>query len=159
MSKRLGRLIALVASVLVLLVAATVTYLLLPPRQSGDVSVPGSDATPEQVVTAYLEALDSHDCDTAEAVMTEGAKESAKSWCEDVTNLTDVDVQDHFMERPKDSGHSWPAEVANVPVAFKLNWRHFHNDGSMDEGPTTWGYLLVRNSAESPWRIFDQGTG
>ena len=159
MSKRPGRLIALVASVLVLVVAAIVTYLLLPPRQTGDVSAPGSDATPQQVETAYLDALNSHDCDTAEAMTTEDAKESAKSWCEDVAKLTDVGVQDHLTERPKDSGHSYPAEVANVPVAFNLTWRHFHNDGSMDEGTTTWGYLLVRHSADSPWRIFDQGTG
>ena len=159
MFKGPGRLIALVATVLVLGVAATVAYLLLPPRQTSDVAVPAPDATPEQVVTAYLKALNAHDCDTAEAVMTEGAKDSAKSWCEDVASLTGVGVRDHFTERPKDSGHSAPEEVANVPVAFTLNWRPFHNDGSMDEGATTWGYLLVRDSADSPWRIFDQGTG
>ena len=110
-------------------------------------------------MTAYFDALNAHDCDTVEAVMSEGAKGSTKSWCEDVASLTDVDVRAHFMERPKDSGHSVPEEVANVPVTFNLNWRPFHNDGSMDEGATTWGYLLVRDSADSPWRIFDQGTG
>ena len=68
-------------------------------------------------------------------------------------------VRDHFTERPMDSGHSAPAEVAHVPVAFNVNWRPFHKDGSMNEGTTAWGYLLVRDSADSPWRIFDQGTG
>jgi hypothetical protein len=56
-------------------------------------------------------------------------------------------------------GHSPPEEVANVPVTVNLNWRPFHNDGSMDEGATAWGYLLLRETADSPWRIFDQGTG
>lgn len=154
-----GRLIAITASVLVLAVAATVAYLLLPPRKTADVAVPAPDATPEQVVTAYLDALNAHDCDAAQAVTTGGARDSAKSWCQDVTGLTDVDVRDHFAERPRWSGHSPSAEVANVPVTFDLDWRPFHSDGSMDEGATTWGYLLVRQSAGSPWRIFDQGTG
>ena len=146
-------------SLLVLGVAATAAYLLLPPRQTSSVSVPAPDATPEQVVTAYLEALNAHDCDTAVAVMTEEARASAESWCEDVASLTGVIVRGHVTERPQDSGHSTPEEVANVPVSFHLSWRPFHNDGSMDEGATTWSYLLVRDSADSPWRLFDQGTG
>lgn len=157
--KRPGRAIALVTSVLVLVVAATVTYLLLGPRQTSDVVEPVPNATPEQVVTAYLRALNAHDCGTAEAVMTEVAKDSARSWCEGVASLTDVVVRDHFAERPKWSGHSPPEEVANVPVTFDLDWRPFNIDDSMDEGATTWSYLLVRESADSRWRIFDQGTG
>jgi hypothetical protein len=158
-SRSPGRVITLVAGALVLVVAATVAYLLLASRQTGDVAVPPPNATPKQVVTAYLDALNAHDCGTAEAVMTDSAKDRAESWCEDVASLTDVDVRDHFMESPKWSGHSPSEEVARVPVTFNLNWRPFHNDGSMDEGTTLWGYLLVRETADSPWRIFDQGTG
>ena len=80
-------------------------YLLLPPRQTSDVARPALDATPEQVVTAYLDALDAHDCDTAEAMMTESAEDSATSWCKDVASLTDVVVGDHFAERPRGLGH------------------------------------------------------
>jgi hypothetical protein len=149
----------LLVAVLLVVVAATATYLLLPPRQTHDVGVPPSDASPEQVVTAYLDALNAHDCDTAQALMTADAEDSAKSWCEDVASLTNVDVHDHFTERPEDSGHTAPDEVANVPVGFDLNWRLFHSDGSMEEGATAWGYLLVRSTPDSPWRIFDEGTG
>jgi hypothetical protein len=145
--------------VLVLVVAAGVAYLSLPPRQTSDVVVPSPDAIPEQVVMTLIDALNAHDCHTAEAVMTEGAKEGAKSWCEAVDSLTDVGVGDHHTERPQETGHSPPEEVANVPVTFNLNWRPFRNDGSMDEGATSWGYLLVRDSAHAPWRIFDQGVG
>ena len=72
---------------------------------------------------------------------------------------TDVDVRDHVTERPGDSGRAAPDEVAHVPVTFDLSWRPFHDDGSMSEGATTWGYLVVRSSADSPWRIADQGVG
>ena len=159
MPKRSGWLIALVVAGLAVVVAATAAYLLLPPRQTGDVAAPPRDATPEQVVTAYLDALNAHDCDTAAALMIASAEGSARLWCEDVASLKDVDVRDHFMELPEYSGHSAPDEVANVPVNFDLTWRPFHNDGSMDEGATTWGYLLVRDSPDAPWRIFDQGVG
>lgn len=133
---RSRRIVALVVGVVVLIVVGVVAYLLLPPRQSDDVAVPANDTTPEQVVTAYLDALNAHDCDTAEAVMTSDAQDSATMWCSKVASLTDVDVRDHFTERPEDSGHSAPEEVVNVPVTFDLDWRLFHNDGSMDEGTT-----------------------
>lgn len=159
MLKGSGRLITFVIALLVVVVAATVIYLLLPPHQTGDVATPAADASPEQVVTAYVNALNAHDCHTAESLMTAGAKEDAKSWCEDVASLTNVNIDHHTTEPPQASGHSAPDEVANISVTFDLSWRPFHDDGSMDEGRTVWGYLLVRGSAHSPWRIFDQGTG
>lgn len=149
----------LVASVLVLVVGATAAFVVLPPRQTSDVAVPPPGATPQRVVAAYLKALNAHDCDTAEALTTQSAKDSAMSWCTDVASLSGVRVRDHFAERPEWSGGSASEQVSDVPVTFDLNWRLFHNDGSMDEGATTWGYLLVRDAADSPWRIFDQGTG
>ncbi len=157
MPKRPGRVIALVGSVSAIAVGAGA--LLLPPRQTGDVAVPPGDATPEQVVAAYLDALNAHDCDTAEALTTAGAGDQATSWCEDVARLTDLDVGDHHLEPPEHSGRSALDEVANVPVTFDLSWRLLHDDGSMDEGATTWSYLLVRDADSSPWRIVDQGMG
>nr|WP_253945453.1 DUF4829 domain-containing protein [Nocardioides sp. zg-DK7169] len=148
-----------VLGVSVVIVVGVVAYLLLLPRQSDHIAVPAHNATPEQVVTAYLDALNAHDCDTAETVMASDAKDSARSWCRQVASLTDVDVRDHFTERPELSGRSAPEEVANVPVTFDVDWRLFHGDVSMPEGTTTWGYLLVRDSPDSPWRIFGQGTG
>ena len=157
--ERSGRLIGLVASVLVVAVAATAVFLMLPPRQTSEVAVPAPGATPEEVVTAYLRALTAHDCDTAEALTTLGEKDNAVSWCKDVASLSAVHVRPHSDERPKWSGRSPTEQVSNVPVTFVLDWRRFHDDGSMDEGATTWGYLLVRDSTGSPWRIFDQGVG
>lgn len=159
MLTRRGRLIALAVAVSVALVATTAAYLLLPPRQTGDVALPPREASPEDVVAAYLKAVNAHDCDAAAALMAPGAEGQATAWCEDVASLTDVDVRDHVTERPGDSGHAAPDEVAHVPVTFDLSWRPFHDDGSMSEGATTWGYLVVRSSADSPWRIADQGVG
>lgn len=159
MFKGSRRIFVLLLGVAVLLVLGVGASSLLPPRKSDDVAVPANDATPEQVVMAYVNALNAHDCDTAEAVWVSDAKVGAKMWCEDVASLTDVDVGDSSMERPQWSGHSATDEVANVGVTFNLNWRLLHNDGSMPEGTTVWGYLLVRDSPDSPWRIFSEGVG
>jgi hypothetical protein len=48
-------------------------------------------------------------------------------------------------------------QIVRVGVTFNAEWRWFRNDGSVEEGPTTWGYFLVRDSEDKPWRIFDQG--
>jgi hypothetical protein len=140
-------------------VVAAAVYLLLPPRPTREVAVPADNATPEQVVRAYLDALDAHDCRTAEALVTAGTGDTAKTWCADVAHLTDVHIEEHVRQRPEDSGIPANAEVVYVPVSFNVSWRRFHNDGSMDEGATTWGYLLTHPSSNSPWRIFDQGVG
>ena len=49
--------------------------------------------------------------------------------------------------------HRW---VRYVPVTFVL---HQRREVSMRDGPTTWGYVLVRDAASDPWLIDDQGTG
>lgn len=148
------------APLVVLLVAGVVlAYLRVLPWQSEDVAVPADDASPEQVVTAYLAALDGHDCDTAEALVTSDASFGAASWCHDVAHLTDVEVRERTTEDPALSGRPAPEEVADVSVSFDLDWRPFHDDVSMEEGPTAWGYLLVRETPDAPWRIFDEGLG
>ncbi len=158
-SRRIITLVVSASVLAVLAVLAWVAFLLLAPRQTDDVAMPDSSATPEQVVTAYLEALNAHDCENAASVMSDGAKDQASSWCDDVSSLTAVEVKAHSVERPQWSGHAPSEEVVNVPVTFNLNWRPFHNDGSIGQGATPWGYLLVRQTPDSPWRIFDQGNG
>lgn len=149
----------MVAGALGALLLATVAVALLPPRTSEHVAIPPSDAAPEQVAAAYLEALNAHDCDTAAALGAVAGEDTLRSWCEDVAALTEIQIGDSFPELPAWSGNAPGTEVVQVPVAFDLDWRLFHNDGSMDEGPTTWGYLLTRSSEAGPWRIAGQGVG
>lgn len=153
-TRRIG---AIVGELVVVGVAAAVAYVLLPPRQTAEVAEPGHGATPEQVVAAYLEALNAHDCDTAAALTT--GQDVARAWCGDVAELGDVEIGDHAVESPAWSGRPAGTEVVRVPVSFELDWRLLHSDGSMDEGPTDWGFLLTRAAPDAPWRIFDQGVG
>ncbi|MGG5260641.1 hypothetical protein [Phycicoccus avicenniae] len=144
----------------VLLVGAAVAAILvLPPRQSADVAMPAADAVPEQVVTAFVAALNAHDCTVAEALSTPEARDQTASWCRDVGALDDLGVAPHVLEPPEDSGRAADELVANVGVTFDLDWRPLRSDVSMPEGETTWGYLLVRSPRERAWRVFEQGVG
>lgn len=127
--------------------------------QDRDVAVPSDDASAEQVVTAFVDALDAHDCDTAARLVTPGAKASAESWCNGVAEMDDVRTRAALRENPRWSGLAPPQQVVRVPVRFDLDWRWMRSDRSMPEGRTDWGYLLVRDSDAAPWRIFDQGMG
>ncbi|MGH8970816.1 MAG: hypothetical protein ACRDV1_12800 [Actinomycetes bacterium] len=82
-----------------------------------------------------------------------------QGWFDDVDTITDLRVRGTSSEQPQWTGHKAPQEVMHVSVEFNLQWRWLRDDSSMDEGPTTWGYALVRDGAADPWRIFDQGTG
>ena len=132
-----------------------IVYPSLHVEQTRDVAVPPDGASPEEVVRAYLDALDAHDCDTAERLMTPNS--SAESWCEDLAGLADVQLRDVIPEKPRWSGHRDDQQVMQVVVRFDLDWPWLHGDGSMPEGLTTWGYLLVRDSEAESWTIFDQG--
>ena len=149
-------LLGLVATLLLGLLLAVVAVL-LPPRQTGEVPVPADDATPEQVVDAFTQALDAHDCATARSLATDGGRDQADTWCDDVGALDEVQVGAAVAEDPAWSGLPADAEVVDVPVSFELTWRRFHDDGSMDEGSTTWGYRLLRDGPDGAWRIIDQG--
>ena len=156
----LGSRSRLIGAVVVVLVVAAIgagagIYLLGPPRQTSDVPVPPDAATPVQVVRAYLAALNAHDCDTAKALSTAEARELTASWCHDVSHLGNVHLEQPRSPGPARSG----SQGVEVIADFDLDWRLFHNDRSMSEGGTTWGYSLRRSSPTAPWRVYDQGTG
>lgn len=149
-------------------ILVVVAIYLMATMPSKDVDMPTTDASPEQVVAAYVEALDSHDCDTAEELTAASKSTSAARWCRNVSRLADVRVSDAISEASEFSDPSGlrsssnqmaSREVMYVPVTFDLRWRIFHFDSSMSEGPTSWGYRLERGSPNDPWRIFDEGNG
>lgn len=159
MPARPRSILLLTASVLALVVAVAVALVLLPPFKSRDVGLPPDSAEPDEVVVAYLDALDAHDCDTAKALMTGGAREIAADWCTDVASLDDIEVGGWSASGLWPAGAKRHPESADVAVTFDLDWRIFHGDISMPEGKTPWGYQLVRTGPDGPWRISGQGTG
>jgi len=146
-----------------LAVAATATLavatavVVLAPLPGTPVARPADDAAPEDVVHAYTAALAAHDCDTVRALRAPSAHPSP--WCEALSSLTDVSVGAPLPQDARGAGLPATADVVQVPVTFTVDWRPFRDDGSLDEGPTTWGYVLVRETARDPWRVADEGVG
>ena len=115
-------------------------------------------ATPEQVVIAYLDALNQKDADTAEHMLTARRASvlagDSDSWFTNVRSITGVHVGTPRPEPLQGSAAQGYRHAMFVPVDFTLQQKHEY---SMPNGPTVWGYVLVRNSVKDRWLIVDEG--
>jgi len=105
---------------------------------SARVPLPPDNASPQQVLEAYLQALAAGDCETVKA-LTEGG---SKGLCGSVTAYTPPRL---FLALKGD-------------LLFTTTVTISGGDGSMPDGPNTWNYTLGQDAA-GRWRIVNQGTG
>jgi len=119
------------------------------------IAAPAADAPPAAVVRAYVAALNAHD---AQAVHRLSSSVESVAWLDDVDHIGNLQVTGVHVEKPQWSGQPAGTEVRNIAVRFDVDWGLF-SDGSMDDGSTTWGYLLKRDPTSGRWTIFDEGTG
>ena len=107
------------------------------------------DATPDQVVRAYADAVHAGDCQTAAALV----DDRRQSWCGSV-DITGLTVSDRTQERKE-------TESGNGPMIERV-WvtlRSRGGDVSLPDGEHMWSYLLDRTGPNGAWRIYDQGMG
>jgi hypothetical protein len=112
-----------------------------------DVPVPAAVAGPDDVVRAYMRALDAHDGATARALSTAGHRAVTGAWLADTSGMKALKVAP-----PITNG----SEV-QVAVAFDLQQHWWTDDPSMSPGHHDWSYLLVCQRGR--WLIQDEGTG
>lgn len=117
------------------------------PFPTRDVALPPDDATPEEVVAVYLDALDAHDCDTANALWAQ--PDGARAWCPALKGIEDVDIDAAESER------QGKRTRMHVFVEWDLTWRPFASVSG--DAEDFWGFYLARESDADPWRIVDQG--
>ena len=113
------------------------------------VPLPPDDATPEQVVRAYADAVRAGDCDTAQALV----DDRRQSWCGD-TDITALMVTGTTRERKATESGDGPL-IQRVWV----NLTQRGGDDSLPDGEFMWSYLLDRTGPNGAWRIYDQGMG
>lgn len=144
-----GKLIALLVVVLLVALAAWAEWTLeVIPFKRRDVAMPSLSASPQEVVTAYVEALDAHDCDTAEELWLSD-KDTPQMWCSGVSRAQIVGDTDAFHES---------ARRIDVPLKLNVRWRPFKDDGTIEGDPFPWSYILTQD-ARGAWRIVDNGQG
>ena len=152
-----GRWVVVGLALVAVVAAGLGVVLALPPRQTAEVAVPGRAATPEEVVRAYLSALDAHDCDTATQVVARESRPATASMCGDVGGVRRADDRRASAGEPVSAGLPAGTQVVEVPVTLDVDWRLLHGAG--ERGPHAWGYVLARTSSGQPWRIVDEGAG
>ena len=114
-----------------------------------DVPMPPDDASPEQVVRSYVDAVHAEDCDTAEALMTR----PSGSWCGNI-DITSLEIRGRWQERKESEAGDGPmVEYVSVEIATR------GGSAPMPDGTHRWGYLLERAGGDGPWWIYDQGVG
>ena len=102
------------------------------------VAIPGPDATPVQVVTAYLEAVNARDFDTANVI--------------DARPGTDLERFSRPTQTHEVCMLGVRAEGDRVHVRFTADFDG--GDATIEDGP--WGYYLERR-ADGLWHITDAG--
>lgn len=121
------------------LAAAVVAGVLAWSAPRDDVPVPGPDATPEEVVRAYIDAVNARDFDTANTIDARAG--------EDLARLSRP-MQAHDVEMMGGT----LIEGAQAHVLFTADFDG--GDGSLEDG--LWGYILDRGT-DGLWHITDAG--
>jgi hypothetical protein len=141
------RLTAIALAVVVALAAlAWAGHRYLTVQQTGEVSIPADDASPEEVVRAYVEAVDVRDCDTAEALNPDDRL---------CGNVESVEVN-RYSSQLFEASSSPHRQRARVMFVADLEFRPYYDllGGDATEVGQGWrGYILDREGGEGPWRI------
>lgn len=125
------------------------------PASNAPSYTPSASTSPEDVVRTYLQALHRHDESTARALET--SRFTGRSdWAEDPPQIDDIEVGTSLRQDPTGTAAEGHAQAVFVPVTFTL---HGAGDETMPDGPTSWGYLLMRDGDQEPWLIQDNGDG
>jgi hypothetical protein len=134
-----------------LAVSAIVFALALALSACAKVEVPPADARPEQVVEAYLEAIQVGNCTVLSKLATRNQAERA--WCGKGITISHVTIGDPVPDPGSIASEEFEQAVY-VPVRLDVQG----GVDSVESGMRNWGYVLVRDAAVQEWRIADEGT-
>ena len=139
--------------VAVVLSAAALTGCSGPPGGTGspEVDSVSAETSPEDVVRSYLGALQDDD-ESAAAALTTAPYSERDPWADDPPTIEDVEVSG-AMSDPSGRAATGYVHSVYVPVTFTLHGA----DETMSDGPTAWGYRVVRNTDAEVWKIADAG--
>ncbi|MEY2469107.1 MAG: hypothetical protein QOF21_1805 [Actinomycetota bacterium] len=113
------------------------------------------DASPHEVVAAWITALNDHDTAAARKLLSadeaRNVESQVDSWLRNVKRIDNV----KFVGDREPSNPTYESFV-EVSVTFDLEQI---KESSMMNGDTVWGYQLGRHSPDEPWLIVGQGAG
>lgn len=115
--------------------------------------LPSAAATPEQVVEAFLDAVDDRDGAAVGAMASaQHADLVRQTWF--VVDIADLDVGDSVPQSATGRAQGF-VHAVYVPVQMTVSG----GDPSLPDGRTAWGYVLARDAPDEPWTVVAQGLG
>lgn len=126
--------------------------------QTGSVPVPTAAATPEQVVTTYIDAYNHRDFTTMAAIYP--SAQAAYSRTRAMGTMRNVQITRSSPATEADLAGMFPA-AGHDYYTVQVTLDHAGLTGSdlaYQAGPTSWTYWLERTPGE-PWTIIDSGNG
>lgn len=115
------------------------------------VEVPPADASPAQVVRAYLDAIQAGNCTVLSQLATRNQAERA--WCGKGLTISRITIGEPAPDPGSIASREFEQAVY-VPVRLDVQG----GADSVESGMRDWGYVLVRDAAVQQWRIADEGT-
>lgn len=129
------------------------------------VALPPADASPQQVTTAFFDALAVKDSATALALVAPGDSYEQAAvwfWVELTWPLRDVVVDPRSVDPEGDDVFAgrYPDE-AEVTLAFTPHWLPWVEPPGVgfDPGPLTWFVTLGRHGPGQRWAVLEEGSG
>lgn len=132
----------------VALLATVPASLWLWARPREHVALPPPGSSPDQVVQAYIEALNARDFATANTLVAGGALPTYGRF-DRAPRYTDLRIR--YVSGP---AHGRGGEQYDVSVSFVYDG---NGDVSLDAGPNDWAYVVERHSPAGPWHITAAG--
>jgi hypothetical protein len=114
-------------------------------------------APPAQVVRAYVGALDRGDRDALRELSTEHYADRAAGWLPNLEGIRLLRAERVLLDVDGVGSSRRHPEVVHVLVQLDLDLADPAASGFATDGPTPWGYILVRDAPGDPWRIDDEG--
>ncbi|WP_284293008.1 DUF4829 domain-containing protein [Luteimicrobium album] len=164
MARRVWRVVGLSGVGALALAAAFGTGARWSSDHGSDVALPPDDATPGQVVQAYLDAVNADDERVLRAVTTPGMfDEIQEAWLKHSlyglgsrSGYGHPTITNVLMGEDAAAGTDLdPDRAAMAAVSFEMQG----GDATVGPGDVTWGIFLERADASSPWLVYDQGQG
>jgi hypothetical protein len=115
------------------------------------VEVPPAEASPTQIVRAYLDAIQAGNCTVLSQLATRNQAERA--WCGRGLTVSQITIGDPQPDPGSIASREFEQAVY-VPVRLDVQG----GADSVEPGLRDWGYVLVRDAPVQRWRIADEGT-
>jgi hypothetical protein len=121
------------------------------------VALPPAGAPPAEVARAYVQALDREDTAALRGLSTPHFADQAIGWLDNLEGVRLIRAEGVVRDLGGIGSARRHREVIYLPVELDLDFVDPTRSNFPADGPTHWGYVLVRDAPGEAWRVDDEG--